>query len=136
MLPIPLETNGGEFYGPMELAKMLNKDMVTEFDLMAIQAEIHKKTRKTCKIEEGGIRILHDSEASIYNNSLFGRFLNAMFARNRKMLQVDRTQLTDDEQKTHDRKVYVQGKVLQAIRPVVKKYNTLDITDKRLPKRF
>jgi hypothetical protein len=77
---------------------------------------IVEKRPATVRISGDTIKILSDSEASPYNDKHFAfghQKAQRAFARN---LFVDRSKLTEEERITHDHRVYVQGRILQAMR--------------------
>lgn len=82
-----------------------------------IVKECHERGREfTVAIIKGALRILTDSEASLYNARAFkGKFRGAGRALKRAA-RVDTSNLDDGQKKEHERNLIVFGKMLQAAR--------------------
>lgn len=114
-----IAAKSGDYYTGEALCKIINKESLNEFDLMALQSRIQHETGLTVKIEGGGLRVLTASEASEYNNHRFGLHLKKMYFRHGMMQKVDRKELSESENAEHDRRLEVQSKILQAVTPVI-----------------
>lgn len=136
-MKIDLEINQGDYHTSSELAKIINKDELNEFDLMAIQSQIQHEYGVTVKIEGNGLRILTSSEATKYNHHRFGLSLKKMYFRHGLLQKVKRDDLSESEQTEHDHRVDVQSRILQSITPIILKEMPIDIsTNKMIPKIF
>jgi hypothetical protein len=72
----------------------------------------------TLKVEGGGLRILTDPEAAVYNKVQGEAAVRKLRHANRRNLLVDESKLSDGERQGHYRTLEVQGRYLQAIRKV------------------
>ena len=124
----------GDFYSNEKLCLTLGEESINEFELLALQARIQEETGFTVKIENAGLRILTSSEASEYNNHRFGLSLKAMYRRHNLMMRINRSELTEDDSRHHDRRIEVQSKILQSITPVIIKELPMEIPYKVIPK--
>lgn len=113
------------------------------FDLLSLQHTIQSEHQVTVRVEDGGLRILSDLEASEYNNHRFGLLVKRLYKRHKLQLQVDHSSFTTEELRTHDRRIEIQGKVLQGVEKTLKKELPQEIGiqhstsfEKELPKLF
>lgn len=127
----------GDYYSNDALKSVMKKKEIGPFDLMSLQAKIQHETGLTVKIESEGLRVLTSSEASEYNNHMFGNNLKRAFNRHALMLKVDRKDLPEDETGLHDRRIEVQGKIIQTISDEVKRNKPIEVSaESLLPKIF
>lgn len=70
----------------------------------------------TVKIQGEGLRILTDSEAVQYNDKRMGQSDKHKRVTFRRMRDVDRTQLSEDEARNHERRLFVRSKELVAVK--------------------
>ena len=70
----------------------------------------------TLAIVKNDLRVLTDAEASEYNHRSLLNGMAKMFRSQYRNMAVDVTELTDDQEKDHIRRIEVDGKILQAIR--------------------
>ncbi len=114
----------GDFIPPEEIETLTGKARGTDayrLALMGVTDQVRRglrdigRTFTVCSRKEG-IAILTDEEAVVYGAQKFARGLRSMGAAHRDMLGVDRSQLTEDSRRAHDRHVEVQGKVVGAAR--------------------
>lgn len=85
------------------------------FAVMGLQAQICNFTDLTAVIDNGAIRILTDAEASQNNFRAVQLHTRRIYRRNRKLLQVDRQQLTPEQQAEHESRVRVSGSIVAAL---------------------
>jgi hypothetical protein len=86
-----------------------------DFAVMGLQQKIHHQTGLTVKCDNGALRILSDAEASEANAAEVDRHKRGIFSRNRKLLQVDRGALTNDQAAVHDRRLLICGTYAAAL---------------------
>lgn len=81
-----------------------------QFARLQLQQEIWQRRQFTVKIHnETGLRVLTDPEASVHNQKQFRHNLLGVHKRTRMLLAVDRGNLSEVQQTSHDRAVRVQG---------------------------
>jgi uncharacterized membrane protein YccC len=85
------------------------------FAVMGLQSQICNQTDLTAVVDGGAIRILTDAEASQNNYRAVQLHTRRIYRRNRKLLQVDRQQLTPDQQSEHESRVRVSGSIVSAL---------------------
>lgn len=108
-----IERVTGAKYGTMQF----------QFQAMQLAQKIMtERPEMVARIDRGNIRILEDGEASEYCNDRYNAHYNGMRRANQKAGMVDRAQLTDEERRTHDKRVQFQGAVLAAAMKEAKKF--------------
>lgn len=110
-----------------------------DFDLMSIKYNIETESSFTVRIENGGLRVLSDLEASEYNHHQVGLMLRRMHKRHKLQLAVDHSKFNDEEKQAHDRRIEIQGKLLQGIADTLQKEMPHDLqkdVNSMLPKLF
>ena len=131
----------GDIIGIEELQQVFAMRFVSgsqawDFALMGLQQKIHHHTGLTAKCDNGAIRILSDAEASAVNAAEIDRHKRGILSRNRKLLQVDRGRLSEDQAKEHDRRLLICGayaaSIIGAKRTIIAASKT-DALPKRLP---
>ena len=114
------ELSKGDYISPEELEKEFGHKL-DSLELMSICQQVQRHNDSvTVKSEKGGIRLLTDNEATVYNNVLFFAHLRGLDHRNKRMLAVDQSQLTPEHKDNHGRKLEVQGNILASIENAVK----------------
>lgn len=69
----------------------------------------------TLKTEDGGIRVLTDGEASQYNAEAINKGIAKMYRAHVRNMHVDAGLLNEKERRTHERRLEVGGRYVQAI---------------------
>ena len=116
----------GSFISPSEIEGITGVIIGTpnyQFALMQLRYEIenelgHLGRPVTVKSEGAGLRILTDSEASIYNERQGNLARFKLFRAFRRNKNVDEANLSDPERQVHYRTLEVQGKYVQALKRV------------------
>jgi len=115
-----LKIEKGSFFSNKDLCTLFDREELGPFDLMRIQGMIHYNHSVTAKIENFGIRILTDQEASEYNHRQFGMHIASMKMRHYRAMLVNVSNLTTSEKPSHDRRIEIQGKYMQSVDGVTK----------------
>lgn len=76
----------------------------------------------TLKCDHNSLRVLTDAEAAEYNAQQFDRLQRRAARRFALQMAVDISELSENERETHEKKVLVNGKILQAISNVRKQF--------------
>jgi hypothetical protein len=85
------------------------------FACMRLKEEIQKNCDGFCVKQEGfGLRIQIDSEASGYLAALNNSRYRGIIRSNRLLMKVDQEKLTPAQQREHERRMFVQSRMLQA----------------------
>lgn len=86
-----------------------------------IESELERRGRPvTVRTDHGCLVILTDPEAAEYNKAQFGIRRHQLSICHQRTLQVNVTQLTDEQRKIHERNIVVQGAQLSAMRKAVR----------------
>jgi len=85
------------------------------FAVMGLQSQICNLTELTAVVDGGAIRLLTDAEASQNNFRAVQLHTRRIYRRNRKLLQVNRQQLTTEQQSEHESRVRVSGSIVAAL---------------------
>lgn len=119
----PSTLNKGTFIPPevMEKATGFQRDS-DEYGLQCMRVrsmlEAHfeeKGAPVTIKHEQGGLRILTDEEATEYNHQRFKQTMRGMFEANRRMSNVDESNMRPDQLSAHRNRVNAQAHVITAV---------------------
>ena len=94
-----------------------------QFALMQLRQEIEHGLRylgrpATIKTEGGGLRVLTDAEAAVYNDRHGDLARFKLFRAFRRNQAVDEANLSDAERQAHYRTLEVQGKYVQALKQI------------------
>ncbi len=90
--------------------------------------------RVTVRIVKGGIQILTDSEAAIYNATRFDQGLRIARRSHRRALAVDVAGLSNPEKEAHQKNLAIQGAKLSMLRTKIDV--ELPVTTRSTPKLF
>lgn len=90
--------------------KLLNLKIVLARELE------HRGMPVTVVTYQGGLKILTDAEAVIYNPQQFEQGLRKAAEAHKRSMLIDRNNLSDDEANELDNRVLVQGRLLNAVR--------------------
>ena len=116
--------NKGAFISPAEVERIMGvpQSNVARFTLagLRLRAIIHRQLRirdrpATCVCRKGGIAVLTDSEAAVYNAKRFRHGLRHSARSYRRAVSVDVTQLTEEERRDHDRNLVLNSRILSAV---------------------
>jgi len=113
----------GSSISPEELEKITGTKYGTiEYSLGVLsftqRVEKELEARGLCAvivIRKEHVVVLTDEDASFYTSKRFGQAVRTMYKQYRKKTQIDRTQLTGETCKQHDRDVINQSRILQAL---------------------
>ncbi len=103
-----------------EITELSRKDKDYQLAILKVKGQITKELA----IREKGIvvrcdhdclRLLTDPEAAEYTRTRFKQELRALARVHMQAMQVDATKLDDDQKKSHERQLEVQGKYIQAM---------------------
>jgi hypothetical protein len=103
------------------LAVNPQKKEAFEFAVMGLQALIHSRTELTAMIAKDGLRILTDEQASIHNGRERDNAIQKARRRQRKLTQVDVSNLSESRRNAHDISILNGGRIIQAIDQEVQK---------------
>jgi hypothetical protein len=105
---------------------------------VSIQSFIMTRSVFTAKFEGDELRILTDSEASVYNAKRADGHAQGIMMRNRKMLQVDPSGMDVDDAKAYERNLlrtsHLATMVSRPVRSVVVRPQTDDRVQRIIPK--
>lgn len=113
----------GDLFTIEELEKILSRRRDHKqfpFYLMGFAKNIEREMASRGQVVtvaqvNGSLKVLTDQEASIYNHDMFARNIRGLIHCHQRALGVDVVDFKEDERKTHDRMLEVQGKTLQAV---------------------
>jgi len=116
----------GMYISPTKLSEIFETPVDdSNFPLKVLGAKCMIETENpelTCKIQNKGILILHDNEASEYNTNQFMLAFSIMDKRHSKMLTVNTANFSDVEKTTHERRAFVMGKIVSAAKDEARKH--------------
>ncbi len=103
-----------------ELYNMDRLDRKYPLCVMGLMSEIERRLSGrgypvTTRSEKGSIRILSDEEALRVNDSRFRKKVEGVLRDHGRMTQIDVSNLDDDDKKLFDRKIEIQGKIIQGM---------------------
>ena len=115
--------NKGDVLTPESLARITSTEVGTpayQFAILGLRCEIERELEAagrpvTVKQDGDGLRILTDEEATDYNHAQLQAGLRKVARSHRRNLLVDRTQLSIEKQKAHDRRLIAEGAYVQSI---------------------
>lgn len=113
----------GSFISPDTLERVTTfKRGSNEYDLQVLRVkgllEAHfdeSGNPVTIKIEQEGLRVLTDEEATEYNHRRFKIGMRALFEANRRMSNVDEGKMTSEQVAAHRAKLNAQAHVVTAV---------------------
>ena len=130
------EYKKGDYITPEQLEKELGYAPSGLQLLSVCKGLDDANNQMTIKCEGDGIRFLTDSEATNYNHNYFGRHLEGMFRRNKKMLSVDQSNLSEPERENHKRKINIQSVMLVGLKDSLRSLLPVKSYDSGIKKLF
>lgn len=115
----------GDSFSMADLGEMFGKPAGSrELRLVALglKQDIEDKCGVTCKVNDHGLFVLTDTEASAHNQQLFKQAQRQMRRSHRRNGQVDLLALTPIDRGKHLQGLAYQGYVLQAMHRSVREY--------------
>jgi predicted small secreted protein len=113
----------GDLIDAIHIEKVLRLSRGTpayQLKLMGLKDEVERELMQrgrpvTVKIEKQSLRILTDAEATEYNEARFNHQLRGAKRSFHRQMNVDVSQLTEDQKASHERRVLWQGGIMTAI---------------------
>jgi hypothetical protein len=140
--PLDYETlKKGDYITPEQAQEITGKKMNDpKFPLALlnlkerIRREMQAQRRPiTAKVEQLGIRILSDPEASNYNDKQASSALRKLGRSVKRLLQVDQRNLDDGETKVHERRIVTWSKTYQAAKASRRESLKLPVHERKTP---
>jgi hypothetical protein len=118
----------GDYISPYEIEGMSGETEGTrgfQFAVMQLRSEIETALAcagrpATIKTEGGGLRVLTDAEAAVYNDRHGDLARFKLFRAFRRNQAVDEAYLTPPERQAHYRSLEVQGKYVSALKKIAR----------------
>lgn len=106
--------------------------------LMSLVSEIESRLADrnlfvTVRREGDALRILEDSSAAEYNDLMFHQGMRTMRRRLTKQMQVDGSQLDEDQAAEHKRNIIVNGRIYQAAKDAKREALKLEAHSRKVP---
>jgi hypothetical protein len=119
----------GQYITPEMLEKLFDLERTSpayQFKLMALEKDIKKLLEEngvfaSIKSEKYGIRILNDTEASLYNMNKIGRHLKGIEDSHTDLMNVDVNHLTKDEGHIHHQRVALSCRIVDSVKQGITK---------------
>jgi hypothetical protein len=125
------ELKKGDYLSPAVLAKVNKVKESPDFEKLELyKLANYEYTDLTIVNRHGGLLVLHDSDASIYNHNRFLSGIRRMQYSLHKMKGVDQANLDSQELQQHKRNIIVQSSILSATMSAARK--TVDLLPIRI----
>lgn len=109
----------GDYISPEAIGRLLSAERGTPpyaFGLMRLKEHIERgRPDLVVKVDHDGIRVLTDMQATDYADNEAARGFAYAARSLARLMRVDVSQLDDETKQTHDRRLYVRSKQVQAV---------------------